>query len=100
MCSTRVIVGPRATPGSRPWLCARSAYVFCCLEGSAWHRVHVLNSGQMVGVGAENPQLGAPRSDQGVNSASGVDGEEMWGVRPGRPLPSGSFVSGCRALKR
>lgn len=55
----------------------------------------------MVGVGAENPQLGAPRSDQGVNSASGVDGEEMLGSTARSAFAfRGSFVSGCCALKR
>lgn len=58
---------PGATPGSGPWLCARLAYVCCCLEGSAWPQVHVLNSGQMVGVGAL-------RTDHGINSASVSEG--------------------------
>lgn len=39
-------------PGAKLRLCGFYAYVFYCLETSAWDQVHVLNSGQMVGVEA------------------------------------------------
>ena len=34
------------------WPGGFSADMFCCLKTSAWDQVHVLNSGQMVGMGA------------------------------------------------
>lgn len=53
MCKTRGICGaPELRQGAELRLCGFSAYVFCCLETSAWDQVHVLNSAQMVGVGA------------------------------------------------
>ena len=46
-------VRPRSyTRELKRWSGGFSADMFCCLKTSAWDQVHVLNSGQMVGMGA------------------------------------------------
>lgn len=53
MCRTRVVRGTaQRCRGAERWLCGFYAYMFCCLETSAWDQVHVPNSAQVVGVEA------------------------------------------------
>lgn len=60
ICKTRATHGTtQRQQGVKHWLCGFYAYMFGCLETSTWDQVHVLNSGQMVGVGAWKPTAGS-----------------------------------------